>query len=195
MTLLGCAVIGITLLTSNASGPASNGNRATGAPGDGSNTCVSCHNGNGNFGNVSIDLSMTDQNGNLKSEYVPDSVYEIKVTVNNSMGSPAGYGFQMICLDSDDDNYDGWDNPSSNAQLSTSASRDYVEHDGISSSNEFTVDWTAPSEGSGEITFYVGANAVNGTGGTDMDRAAIDNFSFDEKEEEGDPNSIEEVGK
>jgi hypothetical protein len=109
-----------------------------------------------------------------------DSVYEVTVTVDNSMGAPVGYGFQMICLDSDDDNYNGWSNPSANAQLSTSAGRNYVEHDGISSSNTFSVDWTAPSEGTGEVTFYLGGNAVNGANGTGGDRAAIDAFSFDE---------------
>ena len=114
------------------------------------------------------------------TEYLADSVYEVTIIVDNSSGTPAGYGFQMICLDSDDDNYDGWSNPSSNGQLSTSGGRNYVEHDGMSSSNVFTVDWTAPSEGTGEVTFYVGGNAVNESDDTGGDRAAIDAFSFDE---------------
>ena len=85
--------------------------------------------------------------------------------MSNSAGTPDGYGFSMICLDANDNNYNGWANASSNAQLSTSAGRNYVEHDGISSSNEFTVDWTAPSASTGDVTFYVGANAVNGADG------------------------------
>ena len=46
------------LLTSNSSGPASNGNRATGAPGD-ATMCTSCHTG-GSFGTVDIDLNVLD---------------------------------------------------------------------------------------------------------------------------------------
>ena len=57
----------------------------------------------------------------LKTEYIADSVYEIKITVSNSAGTPDGYGFSMICLDANDNNYNGWANASSNAQLSTSA--------------------------------------------------------------------------
>ena len=97
------------------------------------------------LGNVSIDFEMTNASGAVVDAYKPDSVYSVKISVNNSMGTPAGYGFQMICLDdANDDNISGWSNPSSNAQLSTSAGRNYVEHDGISSTNVFAVDWTAP---------------------------------------------------
>ena len=192
LSLISFCALGVVLLMSNAGGPASNGNRATGAPGDGSNTCVSCHNSGNSFGSVSIDLTMTDANGNVKSEYIADSVYEVKVTVTEEMGSPAGYGFSMICLDAEDDNYNGWSDPSSNAQLSTSSSRNYVEHDGISSSNEFTVDWTAPSVSKGDFSFYIGANAVNGASGNNGDNAALKDFTFSETEAE-EPNSIDEI--
>ena len=74
LSLITCGVLGIVLLNSNAGGPASNGNRATGAPGDGSSTCVTCHNSGGAFGNVTIDMSMKDANGNVKTEYIADSV-------------------------------------------------------------------------------------------------------------------------
>jgi hypothetical protein len=192
LSLITCGVLGIVLLNSNAGGPASNGNRATGAPGDGSSTCVTCHNSGGAFGNVTIDMSMKDANGNVKTEYIADSVYEIKITVSNSAGTPDGYGFSMICLDANDNNYNGWANASSNAQLSTSAGRNYVEHDGISSSNEFTVDWTAPSASTGDVTFYVGANAVNGADGNSGDKAALDDFTISETEGQG-PNAVNEI--
>ena len=152
-----------------------------GAPGDGGNTCVTCHNNSGSFGNVSIDFEMTNASGAVVDAYKPDSVYSVKISVNNSMGTPAGYGFQMICLDdANDDNISGWSNPSSNAQLSTSAGRNYVEHDGISSTNVFAVDWTAPETATGDVTFYLGANAVNGANGNGGDRAKIDKFTITE---------------
>lgn len=194
LSFITCGVLGIVLLNSNAGGPASNGNRATGAPGDGSSTCMTCHNNTGTFGDVTIDLAFVDKNGNPKSEYVPDSTYDIKVTVNNEMGTPAGYGFQMICLDSSEANHDGWSSPSANAQLTTSAGRNYVEHDGISSSNEFTVKWTAPAAGAMYVTFYVGGNAVNEASGNSGDRAGLNEFTFSEVEGE-EPNSVVELSQ
>ena len=195
ISLLSCGVLGLVLLNSNAGGPANSGNRATGAPGDGSSSCVTCHNNSGVFGDVTIDLSFVDANGNTKTEYIPDSAYDLTITVNNEMGTPAGYGFQMICLDSALDNYDGWSNPSSNAQLTTSAGRNYVEHDGMSTTNEFTVEWTAPAEGTQYVTFYVGANAVNGVSGNSGDKAGLNEFTFSEAEGDGggDPNSVDEL--
>jgi hypothetical protein len=194
LSILSCGAIGIILLASNAGGPASSGNRATGAPGDGSSTCVTCHNSGGAFGNVSIEMLMTDVNGNAKADYIADSVYDITITVTNAMGTPAGYGFQMICLDGDDENYNGWANASSNAQLSTSAGRNYIEHDGISTSNEFSVEWTAPTVLTGDVTFYIGANAVNGASGNSNDNAALADFIVSEIEGE-EPNSVVELNQ
>lgn len=187
------AFASILLLQSYSGGPAANGARATGAPGDGSTTCVSCH-GSGAFGTVSIDFTFVDANGNEQTEYVPDSTYDITVSVNHSMGNPAGFGFQMICLDADDNNYDGWENPSGNAQLSTLSSRNYVEHDGMSTTNEFTVEWTAPSENTGDVTFYIGGNAVNNANGSGGDGADTDKFEIKEKDGgQGGPNGLSEM--
>lgn len=176
------AVIGSAILfQSYSGGPAAGNARATGAPGDGPNTCVTCHNSGGSFGTVSIDLEIEDMNGNAVSTYMADSMYSMTITVNHSMGNPAGFGFQMICLEDDSDsNVPGWSNPSSNAQLSTSGGRNYVEQDGISTSNVFTVDWTAPEAGTGDLTFYLGANAVNGANGNNGDRAALSSVSISE---------------
>jgi len=182
LTLSSLFVVGaFVLLQSNASGPAASGNRATGAPGDGANSCVTCHNSGTSFGTVSISLDIQDGSGSTVTEYMPDSTYSLTVTVDASSGTPSGYGYSMICLDdANDDNYDGWSNASSGTGVTTSASRTYVEHTSTSSSNTFTVDWTAPSEGTGDMTFYIGANAVDATGNNQNDNAAIDNFSITE---------------
>ena len=173
--LFGIAV----LLQSNASGPASNGNRATGAPGDGT-ACTTCHTG-GSFGSVSIDLQTNDDQGNEVTEYIAGGDYDMTITVDHSAGNPSGFGFQMLCLqDSDNSNVPGWSNPSSNAQLSFSAGRNYVEHDGASSTNQFMVEWTAPSAGKGDLTFYLGANAVNLNGANSSDNAALSSVTIAE---------------
>lgn len=177
MIAIGSAV----LFQSYSGGPAAGNARATGAPGDGPNTCVTCHNSGGSFGSVSIDLLIEDMNGNAVSTYMADSIYSMTITVNHSSGNPAGFGFQMICLEDDNDsNVPGWSNPSSNAQLSSSGGRNYVEQDGTSASNVFTVDWTAPEVGTGDLTFYLGGNAVNGANGNNGDRAALASVSISE---------------
>lgn len=169
------------LLQSYSSGPAFNNTRATGAPGDGVYTCVSCHNSGGPFGPLAIDVEVLDSDSNSITEYIADSFYTVAVTVNHSAGSPAGFGFQMICLENENhDNLSGWSNPSANAKLSVSAGRNYVEHNAISTSNVFTVKWKAPQSGTGSVTFYVGANAVNGNGGNTGDNARLTSLVIDE---------------
>lgn len=173
-------VLGLTLLQSYSSGPANQGVRATGAPGESSTRCTQCHTG-GNFGTMSIDLSLVNSAGDTVVEYLPDSVYTAYVTVSNSDGTPAGYGFQMICLQSgSNSNLQGWSNPSSNARLSVSNSRNYVEHKALSTTNLFSVNWKAPASGTGEVDFYIGANAVNGNGATSGDKAVLSDFSLSE---------------
>lgn len=177
------AISGIILLQSYSSGPAANNTRATGAPGDGVNTCVTCHNSGGPFGTINIDVEVEDGQGNPVTEYIPDATYKMTVTVNNSSGDPHGYGFQMVCLKTDGNvNVPGWSNPSDNAQLESSGGRNYVEHHEISETNVFTVDWTAPDAGTGTVKFYVGGNAVNGNGQNTGDRAALASLEMDEME-------------
>ncbi|NQV53297.1 MAG: T9SS type A sorting domain-containing protein [Flavobacteriales bacterium] len=182
-------VIGGIILTSNANGPASNGNRATNAPGDGATKCTSCHTG-GSFGDVSIDLTVNDGNGAEVSEYAPDEVYSVSVNVSSSMGTPSGHGFQAIALeDAGDTPLNGFSNAGSGVQFSVSSSRQYAEHSGPSASGAFAFDWTAPSAGTGSVTFYMGANAVNVNGSNGGDNAVLFEVSFAEMADTNDTNS------
>lgn len=197
-SLIAVAGAGFILISiyANSGGPAQNGNTATGAPGDGGTTCVSCHNNTGTFGTVSLDLHLVSAAGDTVTEYNGDSAYTVHVTVNNSAGTPAGYGFQMTNLiDSDDGNYNGWANPSANAQLSSTSGKNYVEHSGMSNTNTFSVGWTAPAAGNGSVTFYVGGNAVNGNGSNNGDRAAIDQFTYNEITTDTSANGLNDLAK
>lgn len=180
--LLPVALVATTaflLFQSNASGPAANGNRATGAPGDGANTCTSCHSG-GSFGPVTVDFSIQDTGGVEVTEYTPGEVYSISLDIDHSNGTPAGYGFQMIALAEDDSPTNSFVNPPSGVQVSTTAGRQYAEHSSWNVPGEYSIDWTAPGAGSGEVTFYVGANAINANGINSGDNAVIDDFSISE---------------
>jgi hypothetical protein len=166
-------LLSIAILSqSNSGGPAASGSRATGAPGDGSTTCVTCHSG-GSFGAVNIDLEIRDDSGNVVAEYVPGGLYNLTVQVN-AAGNPSGYGFQMIALrDNGNITTNSFQSPGNSVRLSTTTGRQYAEHNQANASGEFSVAWKAPAAGSGDVTFYVGANAVNGNGINSGDNAAL----------------------
>lgn len=115
------------------------------------------------------------------TEYTPGATYSLTATVSNSSGAPAGYGLQMVALKSSDNTNAGTlATPSSNAKISTLSNRKYFEQKTTSSTNVFSVNWTAPAEGTGDVKFYFGANAVNGNGHSSGDKAVLVDFTFAE---------------
>lgn len=188
-------MIGSFLFLSNAGGRASSQSEGnTGAPNDngsGNRTCQTCHN-NGTFG-VTPTLEITDAAGTVITDnFNPGETYNVKMTVD-ATNSPAGYGFQITSLNAAD-GVDGtpvntWANGSGNVQIATlGTGRQYAEQSALSSSNEFTMEWTAPA--SGTVTFYYGGNATNDNGNTNGDNAIMGSMSLD-----ADPNAVNELEK
>lgn len=177
---------GCFVFLSNSGGRAtgqSEGN--TGAPNDNANmnrTCQACHN-SGSF-SVSPQLEIQDGNGNIVTGSLNGGeTYSIKLTVNETAGTPAGYGFQMVALNAaqgvDGAAVNTWSVPAStnNVQLATLGNgRQYAEQNTTSTSNEFTIDWTAPA--SGDVTFYYIGNAINGNSMASGDNANPGSASF-----------------
>ncbi|MBE9577152.1 choice-of-anchor V domain-containing protein [Flavobacterium proteolyticum] len=148
-------------------GPAANGlGDLTGSPVSGG-TCTNCHAG-GSY-SPSITLNISDNLGNPVTSYVPGVQYNLTFTVNNSIGTPGGYGMQATALLASNAAAGTFSTPSSNAQIIPVSGRSYFEHNIRSTSPTFTSKWTAPAAGNGPITFYFIGNAVNGTGGTGGD--------------------------
>lgn len=153
-------IIGCTLWIESAQGNASLPpvNR-TGAPGHSS--CSQCHTGRGN-GNVALSFS---GGGN----YEPGQIYAIMVAVTDP--SQRRFGFSMVARDSDNDRVDvgdwsavGNDTRVHGSQNSHVSQRAAPRSNG---SHTFTVNWTAPSDDVGNVTFYVAANAANGNNSRD----------------------------
>ena len=164
----------------------------TGAPGDetlGNNprTCQSCHNTSSAI-QVTIDIDVMDDTGTPISEYVPETVYDVKVTLNSSGNeTPVAYGFQALCLKASlnvpGDDAAAFSNPAGNVRIATASNtgnRQYAEHKGPSSSNEFEFQWTAPEAGTGKVSFYTCGNGVNGNNSTNGDNAACTTLVLDE---------------
>lgn len=175
------------LFQSNSQGRANvAGTGNTGAPGDASTTCITCH-GTSSAIQVDLGIEASDEAGDaVTTTYTPGQSYTIKVSLNATVGSPSAYGFQIVSLNGelnvDADAINDWVNPSDNARIINIAStnRTYVEHKGPSTTNEFTVEWKAPETGSGTVTFYACGNGVNWNGSTSGDNAACNQFTLEE---------------
>lgn len=162
----------------------SSGGRATAAgagntiaPGDAGSTCITCH-GNNAAVEVSLDIAITDGDGNAIEKYVPGTIYNASVTINDLMGDPAAYGFQIVALNAalneDGPGVNTFSDPAADVQLATIANgRQYAEHNGPNQTdNVFEFKWTAPEANSGTVTFYSCGNGVNLNGSTSGDNAA-----------------------
>ncbi|MBP6397954.1 MAG: hypothetical protein KA340_08740, partial [Saprospiraceae bacterium] len=157
----------ILLLLANSSSHPTNSGGYTGAPGD--SVCSTCHsNSNPNFtGEISI-------NG-VPSSISAGQLYQITVTVTNPGLNQNEAGFQIVALNSTNTNAGNFTNPSAASSVKTSAGKKYFGHApsvpfmGLSELT-WTVDWTAPATGSGEITFYGGSVLANGNNSSSNDR-------------------------
>ncbi len=173
------AFIGLLTLTGNKNGRASqSGAGNTGAPGDQTLngaplTCTGCHD-DGAFNSI-VFVQVLDTGGVAITHYKPGKLYNAQVSINASGSGLAGYGFQMIALrDTGNIDLDGFSdiNPNNYKIATISNGRTYAEHANISASNTFNVRWTAPTAGTGSVTFYAAGNAVNGNDNSDGDGAS-----------------------
>lgn len=163
------------IATSSSNGRATAANSGnTGAPSE-SQVCGNCHNG-GSFGTVNLTIQVFIQGTTTPvTAYVPGNTYDVRVTVQNSSGNPAGYGFQLTCLTTPGNSpLAGYTNLASNVKQKTVlvgavAGRTYVEHNGVLPNNQFNFRWTAPAAGTGSVRMYSAGNAVNGNGSTGSD--------------------------
>ena len=166
-----------TILLSNASGPAFNGNGGrTGAPGEG--TCSNCHGGGSFNPNVNIQVF---ENGTSTpaTSYVGGNTYDVRVTVSSTTGTPR-FGFQLTALTPSNTVAGTFNSPSSNTRTVSTGGRNYIEQNARSLSGIFTAKWVAPASGSGLVTLYSSGNCVNANGGTSQDNATNTSISLPE---------------
>ncbi len=134
----------------------------TGAPGDGA--CTNCHTGNNpnNFEGTLDVLGLPDQ-------LEPNATYNLVIKANRTSGNPARAGFQMVALDTDNNNIGDFSNAGASSSIKNSSGRNYVGHKPALRFEDkeevsWTVDWTAPADASKEITFYINSIFGNGSG-------------------------------
>lgn len=164
----GCIALTGWFFLANHNGVAEQQNKdRTGAPGS-QPICSACHSG-GNY-DVSPFVMLTDLDNTTEfPAYVPGETYLLQFFLNESTQMAAGFGLQSTLLTSNGQSAGAFSNPSSNGQLENANNRHIFEHNDLSESNTFTVHWTAPAAGSGDVTLYYAGIAANGNSGTGGD--------------------------
>jgi hypothetical protein len=137
----------------------------TGSPGDGGTTCTQCHSG-----------TATAQDGWITSTipvegYEPGQTYSI--TATGTHDGVVKFGFELTAEDMNDDKTGTLmvTNASQNQLVNGNNSITHTAGGTAPSGNtkSWTFDWTAPVEGTGDVTFYGAFNAANGNGNNQGD--------------------------
>lgn len=151
----------ILMLISSKDGPAKNGNTNTGAPFNNNKDCSECH-GGGNFGASIQTLLLDPTTGSSVTGYAPNKLYNFRITLNHSTGTPLSYGFQTsVARTVANINVNRWGTLPASTQNTLKGGRNYVEHSSPLLSNVITIPWTAPTPGTGTVVFYTGGNVTN----------------------------------
>ena len=138
----------------------------TGSPGDGGATCTQCHSGT------------AQAQGGLISTTIPFSGYEpgqtYTVTVTESLTGISKYGFELTA-ESTGGVKQGTFSVTDPARVKKVNGGNAVTHTsgGTVASGDsisWSVDWTAPAAGTGQVTFYTAVNATNSNGGNSGDQ-------------------------
>jgi len=171
------------LFQSRSAGPASIADlEVSGAPGSIGNmgTCANsgCHS-DGAI-NASLELSFTTTSSEAVDEYEPGTEYFIDLNIT-SADPFVGSGFQMIAMNENDESIGTWSFIPGPAQIVELNGRTYVEHNtAFVGTTPWQLNWTAPAEGSGAVTFYAAVLAHNNNGNTQGDGVATTTFTASE---------------
>ena len=145
-----------TILTSSSGGRTDG---RSGSPGDANLDCGQCHGGStaSTSSMIATDIPA--------SGYVGGSTYNVTVTVAETGASM--FGFQITAEHSSSAKA-GTFATGGNSEIYTVTAGHAVTHNTAGTfgtdSKSWTMTWTAPSSGSGDVTFYVAGNGANGTG-------------------------------
>jgi hypothetical protein len=165
----------------------------TGSPGDNLATCTQCHGGGkatDMAGWITTDIPVTG--------YVPGSQYT--VTVRGERTSSTVIGFELTAETVSRTKTGVFSTGGSN-QMQILSNGNAITHtnQGTGAAGGIKIwntKWTAPSKGTGDVTFYAAVNAANGDGGTGGDVIYATNLKVKEQDLSGtDPLLVEPVIK
>lgn len=131
----------------------------TNAPGEAN--CTACH----------VTFPLNSGAGSLSvtgvpGAYEPGTAYDLIVTLADP--GAQRWGFELTVLDGSGVSTGSLATLDADVQLSTTGARRYAKHTsagthfGTTGSHAWTVRWTSPAAGAGDVTLYVAGNAANG---------------------------------
>ena len=127
-----------------------------------SETCTACHGGDENTGIAELTFSL----GGEIAGYTPDSTYQIIISLTQA--DLDKFGFEITALNAEDENAGIFTlTDESRTRSITGFGRNYITStpcgaDALTEGyNEWSFEWTAPSEEIGVVTFYLAALAAN----------------------------------
>jgi len=138
----------------------------SGSPGDGGATCTQCHSGS------------AQAQGGLISTTIPFTGYEAgqtyTVTVTANMSGISKYGFELTAESAGGIKQGTFvvTDPARTKKVNGGTAVTHTSGGTVASGNaiSWSVDWTAPAAGAGQITFYTALNATNSNGSTSGDQ-------------------------
>jgi uncharacterized protein (TIGR03437 family) len=133
--------------------------------------CSDCHNA-GSTGNVQLLF-----NGVAATSYTPGATIPISIAINDTGGGRRTWGFELATRFSTGKTAGTLIAVNSNTTVNSlqfPSSGTVISHNGpvnfVGATFTFTVNWTAPASGSGNVYFSVAGNAANGDGDLTGDR-------------------------
>jgi len=149
----------------------------TNSPADGS-TCNTCHTGAINTGSGMPSITAPS----LSNGYVPGQTYTITATITNA--SINKFGFEVTVERDADNSKIGTLIVTDGVRTKFVNGGNAITHKiggtGGSGSNSWSFDWSAPSAGTGDVTFYGAFNASNGNNSTSGDIIYTTSFQVNE---------------
>ncbi|GAB4148625.1 MAG: hypothetical protein Fur0041_22100 [Bacteroidia bacterium] len=147
----------------------------TGSPGDGSN-CTSCHT------SVATTIPSLISSNIPAAGYTPGATYQITATIAHNTFNE--FGFQ-ISPQSPTGTQLGTLTATNTTETQTLAMGKYITHKtagtpGTNNSKTWTFDWTAPVQGTGNVTFYGAFVCANNNGSETGDQVVLSTTSVSE---------------
>ncbi|MEM1325915.1 MAG: choice-of-anchor V domain-containing protein [Bacteroidota bacterium] len=160
--LFGLLVCSSILFLANSSGSPLG---RTGAPGDSTCGSSSCHSVAPNQEDATVTINFGDE----AITYRAGETYKVDIGITGAQNA-ARNGFQIVALNAADENVGEWiltNTDETQIRSSNSNGRNYVTHTRAGNSQAaWTMNWQAPAEDAGQITFYLALLDANGANGS-----------------------------
>lgn len=171
--LLFFVIGGSVLLLNSAAGPAEvqEADRTNSPLSNGTSCSFSpCH----NSGTYSPGLTAQLLDGETAiTVYEPGKTYTLSIAITGADEAQA-YGFQSVLLHGEGNlNAGSFGEAPAGIQVVELEERQYAEQSARSSSSMFSIPWTAPEEGVGDIRLYAAGNAADGNGSNSGDQGVF----------------------